>query len=202
MAVMGATASMVPGTGEVCIWADCAAVVQGYAKLPAIADDPRNTHAGYWRMVRQHLPVRDGVAVRKVKAHRARADVPEDELAVWAGNEEADLWAKRAADDRNGQWGCAINPGVAPLQALPRVQAAARSLPRKRVVPFVPVGRCDIKGRNGMGFAGAEEESARNVCPLSTKYTHLTCHPFEQSAQPRWGCLCLWPLPRVAPHKR
>ena len=45
LAVMGATASMVPGTGEVCIWTDCAAVVQGYAKLPAIADDHRNTHA-------------------------------------------------------------------------------------------------------------------------------------------------------------
>ena len=70
------------------------------------------------------------------------------------------------------------------------------------VVPFVPAKGFDIKGRIGMGFTGAEEESARNVCPLSTQYTHITCHPFEPSAQPRWGCLCLWPLPGVAPPRR
>ncbi|MCX6886287.1 MAG: hypothetical protein NTX27_14750, partial [Verrucomicrobia bacterium] len=27
-------------------------------------------------------------------------------------------------------------------------------------------------------------------------------HPFEPSAQPRWGCLRLWPLPGVAPRRR
>ena len=70
------------------------------------------------------------------------------------------------------------------------------------VVPFVPAKGFDIKGRIGMGFTGAEEESARNVCPISTHYTHLTYHPFEPSAQPRWGCLCLWPLPGVAPRRR
>ena len=41
----------------------------------------------------------------------------------------------------------------------------------------MPAGGFDIKGRNGMGFTGAEEESARKECPISTPYTHLTCHP-------------------------
>ena len=58
----------------------------------------------------------------------------------------------------------------------------------KVVVPFVPAGGCGKQGRNEIVFAGAEEESARNVCPISTTYTHITYHPFEPSAQPRWGC--------------
>ena len=65
---------------------------------------------------------------------------------------------------------CAIEPGVVRVAALPRVQAAARSLPRKRVVPFVPVGRCDIKGRNGIGFAGGDEESSRKDLQIYTQY--------------------------------
>ncbi len=58
------------------------------------------------------------------------------------------------------------------VAALPRVQATSGSLPRKGLCRSCPSGGCDIKGRNGMGFTGADEESARNVCPLSTKYTH------------------------------
>ena len=34
------------------------------------------------------------------------------------------------------------------------------------------------------------------------RHTHHTCHPFEPSAQPRWGCLCLWTSPGVAPRRR
>ncbi len=75
--------------------------------------------------------------------------------------------------------GCA-DPGATPgpgRSAFPTPQG---------VVPFMPAGGDDKQGRNGIVFSGAEEESARNVCPLSTQYTHLTCHPFEPSAQPRW----------------
>ena len=77
--------------------------------------------------------------------------------------------------------GCAdpgATPGPGPI-AFPTPQG---------VVPFVPAGGCDKQGRNGIRFAGAEGESARNVCPISTAYTHITCHPFEPAAQPRWGC--------------
>ena len=91
--------------------------------------------------------------------------------------------------------GCAV-PGATPgpgRSAFPTPQG---------VVPFVPAGGCDIKGRNGIRFTGAEEESARKECPISPQYTHLTCHRFEPSAQPRWGCLCLWPSPGVAPRRR
>ena len=56
------------------------------------------------------------------------------------------------------------------------------------VVPFVPAGGCGKQGRNEIVFAGAEEESARNVCPIPTQDPHITYHPFEPSAQPRWGC--------------
>ena len=97
---------------------------------------------------------------------------------------------------------CAIEPGVVRVAALPRVLTTSGSLPHKGLCRSCPSGGCDIKGRNGIGFTGAEEESARNVCPLSTKYTHITYHTFEPSAQPRWGCLCLWPLPGVAPRRR
>ena len=70
------------------------------------------------------------------------------------------------------------------------------------VVPFVPAGGCGKQGRNEIRFTSAEEESTRNVFPISPKYTHLTYNPFEPSAQPRWGCLCLCPLPGVAPRRR
>ena len=60
---------------------------------------------------------------------------------------------------------CAIQPGVAPFPALPRVQAAARSLPRKGLCRSCPSGGCDIKGRNGMGFACADAETFQQELP-------------------------------------
>ena len=48
------------------------------------------------------------VDVVKVKAHRDRRHISEEEQPVWAGNEAADGWAKRASDDRNEQWGDAV----------------------------------------------------------------------------------------------
>ena len=43
--------------------------------------------------------------VKKVKAHRLAADVPESEMFWWKGNEAADKWAKLGAEDRNEAWG-------------------------------------------------------------------------------------------------
>ena len=60
---------------------------------------------------------------------------------------------------------CVIKPGVAPFPALPRVQAAARSLPRKGLCRSCPSGGCDIKGRNGMGFACADAETFQQELP-------------------------------------
>ena len=96
---------------------------------------------------------------------------------------------------------CGIKPGVAPGRRYPGFRANPVPYPARGCAVRAH-GRCCEQGRNGIRFTGAEEESARNVCPLSTKYPHLTCHPFEPSAQPRWGCLCLWTLPRVAPRRR
>ena len=93
---------------------------------------------------------------------------------------------------------CGIQPGVAPPRRYPGFRPQRVPYPARGCAVRARRGR-DIKGRNGIVFAGAEEEPARNVCLISTKYTHLTYNPFEPSAQPRWGCLCLWPLPGVAP---
>ena len=43
--------------------------------------------------------------MKKVKAHRLVADVPEEEMFWWKGNEAADKWAKIGAEDRNEAWG-------------------------------------------------------------------------------------------------
>ena len=95
----------------------------------------------------------------------------------------------------------AYSPGLRRRGATPGPGHIAFPTPQG-VVPFVPTGGCDIKGRNGIGFAGAEEEPVLNILPLSTPCPHTTFHPFGPSAQPRWGCLCLWPLPGVAPPRR
>ena len=91
---------------------------------------------------------------------------------------------------------CARQPGVVRVAALPRVQATSGSLPRKGLCRSCPSGGCDIKGRNGMGFAGADEESTRRECPLSTQSTNTSCPPFGRSAQPPSG---LWPTCRPYP---
>ena len=96
---------------------------------------------------------------------------------------------------------CHTGRGCAGRRTTPGSGRSAFPTPQG-VVPFVPAGGCGKQGRNEIRFTSAEEESARKECPISTQSTHLTCHPFERSAQPRWGCLCLWPVPGVAPRRR
>ena len=93
---------------------------------------------------------------------------------------------------------CAIQPGVARASALPRVQAAARSLPRKGLCRSCPPGGATNKG--GMGSCSRVRKGSPPG--MYVTYPHIQYHPFEPSAQPRWGCLCLWPLPGVAPRRR
>ena len=60
----------------------------------------------------------------------------------------------------------AYSPGLRRRGATPGPGHIAFPTPQG-VVPFVPAGGCDINGRNGIGFAGAEEESALNILPMS-----------------------------------
>jgi hypothetical protein len=106
MFAMAAAAVYAPEDAEFTLWADCATVVSGFAQLERVADDHKNYYAGIWRIVRAAL--KDNgcrMMVKKVKAHRLVADVPEAEMFWWKGNEAADKWAKLGAEDRNEAWG-------------------------------------------------------------------------------------------------
>ena len=96
---------------------------------------------------------------------------------------------------------CAIQAGVVRVAALPRVQVAARSLPRKGLCRSCPPGGAGNKGGMKSGSRVRKRSPPGMYCQYP-RHTHLTCHSFEPSAQPRWGCLCLWPLPGVAPRRR
>ena len=73
---------------------------------------------------------------------------------------------------------CAIQPGVAPIQALPRVQAAARSPPRKGLCRLCPSGGWIKHRRDQIRFHRPEEESAQEGCPLPKKYHIPPVRPF------------------------
>ena len=106
MFAMAAAAVYAPENAEFTLWADCQSVVSGFAQLEKVADDHKNYYAGIWRIVRAAL--KDNgcrMSVKKVKAHRLVADVPEAEMFWWKGNEAADKWAKLGAEDRNEAWG-------------------------------------------------------------------------------------------------
>ena len=59
------------------------------------------------------------------------------------------------------------------------------------VVPFVPVGGCDIKGRNGMGFVGGDEGSSRNDLQI---YTQYPIPPVRSLGTTLSGLLICWAL--------
>ena len=82
---------------------------------------------------------------------------------VLAANGSTDMSRRISPPQRQRR--CAIEPGVVRVAALPRVQAAARSLPRKGLCRSCPSGGCDIKGRNGMGFACADAETFQQELP-------------------------------------
>jgi hypothetical protein len=106
MYAMAAAAVYAPEQADFTLWADCQSVVSGFAQLERVADDHKNYYAGIWRIVRAAL--KDNgcrMSVKKVKAHRLVADVPEAEMFWWKGNEAADKWAKLGAEDRNEAWG-------------------------------------------------------------------------------------------------
>ena len=59
----------------------------------------------------------------------------------------------------------------------------------------------DIKGRNEMGFAGADKETFQHELPRYTQSPNTPCHPFNPSAQPLQGCCVIGHLPMVAPRR-
>ncbi len=101
----------------------------------------------------------------------------------------------------NPEVGSALQPRVARFPALPWVQAAARSLPRKGLCRSCPPGGWNKHRPNGIRFAGAEEECTRKACPLYTQCPNTTCHPFGPSAQPFQGCFYIPSPPMVAPRR-
>ena len=48
---IAAAAVYAPPGGILVVWADCQAVVNGFAQLDAAADDHKNLYAGIWRTV-------------------------------------------------------------------------------------------------------------------------------------------------------
>ena len=85
--------------------------------------------------------------------------------------------------------------------ALPRVQVASCSLPRKGLCRSCPPGGWNKHRPNGIRFAGAEEECTRKACPLYTQCPNTKCHPFGPSAQPFQGCFYIPNPPMVAPRR-
>ena len=55
MLALAAAAVHAPPNGILIIWADCQAVVSGFAQLETVADDHKNLYAGIWRIVRSAL---------------------------------------------------------------------------------------------------------------------------------------------------
>ena len=83
---MAAAAVYAPDDAEFTLWVDCQSVVSGFAKLESIADDHNNFYAGVWRRVRAALKESGcRMTVKKIKAHRLVADVPEAEMYWWKG---------------------------------------------------------------------------------------------------------------------
>ncbi len=96
---------------------------------------------------------------------------------------------------------CVIKPGVAPFPALPRVQAAARSLPRKGLCRSCPPGaryqRAEWNQVRGCG---------RGVRPEHISHIHtIPKHhmpPVRSFGTTLSGCLCIPNPPMVAPPRR
>ena len=85
--------------GSYTLVTDCAAVIRGWAKLQANKPlSPNAINAGIWRQIRDEAARKQvKIQLRKVKAHRTKEEVPEDELKDWTGNDKADENAKFAA---------------------------------------------------------------------------------------------------------
>ncbi len=67
-----------PDDGELPVWVDRQAVVNGFAKLETIADDHKNHCAGIWRIVRSVLEENGcRCTVKKIKVRRLKSEVPD-----------------------------------------------------------------------------------------------------------------------------
>ena len=80
----------------------CDTVVLGHKTIDQLADSYNHIHAGIWRKVGGiSLDKNLQVVVTKVKAHRKKEDVGEQDMYNWQGNELADQWARLGSTDRN-----------------------------------------------------------------------------------------------------
>ena len=81
------------GNGDREAVADCASVVSSAHNGHVFATGERRVAAGIWKEVQ-----REGLCVRKTKAHRSREQAEaEGDLEDFLGNQAADDWAKQAA---------------------------------------------------------------------------------------------------------
>ena len=80
--------------------------------------------------------------------------------------------------------------GCAGLRTTPGSGRSAFPTPQG-VVPFVPAGGCDIKGRNGMGIPGADEQSSRKDMQ---RYTQYPMPPVRSFGTTLSGLLICWAL--------
>ncbi len=81
-------------------------MVSGFAKLEPLRTTTNTTMRAYgalsgllWKKIVA------GSLLKRSKAHRVAAEVPEDDMQRWKGNEAADKWVKIGAQDRNETWG-------------------------------------------------------------------------------------------------
>ncbi len=152
------------------LWVDCQAVVSGFAKLEMVADDHKNFYAGVWRIVRAALKENGcRMVVKKIKAHRLRSDVRDEELFWWKGNEAADKWAKIGAEDRNEFWGDAAE------RILTGNLYKARAVIKWLSEGLWPDGRASGKVINRC--ARADFDRAPNAKPGQTRPGQTTSQP-------------------------
>jgi hypothetical protein len=101
MASLRAAITRITCDSKIRIGMDCQAVVDGWKKRVRLGQEANCLHAGHWRFINEFMDMHQpDVQVFKIKAHREKSSVPQEEMADYLGNDLADVWAKQAAGDR------------------------------------------------------------------------------------------------------
>ncbi len=77
-------------------------VVSGFRTRLLGADEDRSFHAGKWRLINEAMDQAPAAKVEafKIKAHKNKEQIRQEEMEHFLCNEEVDLLAKQAATDR------------------------------------------------------------------------------------------------------